>query len=339
MNVSELHGTVWFRLLALAQGPAHAILLHGVAGLLKTELARAFAAALLCESPRPEGACGTCAACNWFVQGNHPDFRFVRPDADGSDDSESEAGETAKTKASREIRIEQVRALGDFLNVGAHRAGRRVVLIAPAEAMNRNTANAILKALEEPNRGTVFVLVTDDFDSLLPTLKSRCQKVAVTAPERRKALEWLASHAPGKELSGALDRSGGAPGLALEIAQGAQGRLVDLLERLLVRGFDSRRAAAEVERLIRSESDLEMPMVVAWIQRWLTDMALAADKLPCRYFPGLSTLGLRCDRELLFVNIKKSCEFKVLSRHTLNPRLFLESFFDQCVPALTLDKG
>jgi DNA polymerase-3 subunit delta' len=314
--------------MALRGRPPHAILLSGVAGLEIPQLADEFAASLLCEAPGDAGACGKCPACNWFALGNHPDYRLLRPDADAVDE-DSEAS-TAKGKPSKEIRIEQVRTLGDFLNVGTHRAGHRVIVIQPAEVMNRNTANALLKSLEEPAPGTVFILVTSEIDALLPTLRSRCQNIPVPLPERKTALRWLAAHGVG-EAARWLDRAGGAPALARDIAGGAEGRLLALLEDLFSRprAFDSRSAAAEVEKLLRAHGDIEMIAVVNWTQRWIVDETLTQRGLPPRYFVDLAPMAHRRDINLHKINAE-SVEFKKLSQHTLNNRLFLENFFDRC---------
>lgn len=327
MNAAELHPSAWKRLAALRGQPPHAILLSGAAGLEIPQLADQFAASLLCETPGEAGACGTCAACNWFALGNHPDYRLLRPDADADDDGEAPA---AKGKPSKEIRIEQVRALGDFLNVGTHRAGHRVIVIQPAEAMNRNTANALLKSLEEPAPGTVFILVSSEIDALLPTLRSRCQNIPVPLPARETALRWLTAQGV-RDAERWLDRAGGAPALAREIAGGAEGRLLALLEDQFSRrrAFDSRKAAAEVEKLLRAHDELEMIAVVNWTQRWIVDEALMQHGLPPRYFADrVPTPPQR------FVNLYKinaeAIVFKKLSQHTLNNRLFLENFFDRC---------
>src|SRR5438105_9376666 len=153
----------------------HALLLRGREGLGAEALARAFAQSLLCESPQAGGlACGRCPACNWFAQGNHPDFRMLQPESLAPEPpAESEEGPAKKEKKSEQIRIDQVRALQDFLGVGTHRGGLRVIVVHPAETMNPNTQNALLKNLEEPPPGTVFVLVTANAERLLPTVRSR----------------------------------------------------------------------------------------------------------------------------------------------------------------------
>src|SRR5574343_86031 len=147
MNVIELHDQVWKALQGRRSRLPHALLLICHKGIGKYELARAYAKSLLCEQPLEGGReCGQCLACNWFEQGNHPDFRLLQPEA-LSDEIEVEEG---KKKPSQQITIEQIRNLDEFFTVGTHRGGLRVIVVNPAEAMNKNTTNSILKTLEEP---------------------------------------------------------------------------------------------------------------------------------------------------------------------------------------------
>lgn len=154
----------WLQLQQLRQRMPHAILFHGAAGIGKSGFIERFAQSLLCENVRADGhACGACASCGWFSQHNHPDYRRVRPEAleeDGGEGEEGEAEGGKKAKASKtpskDIRIEQVRALTDFMNISTHRQGLRVVVLYPAEALNTPASNALLKTLEEPPPGTLF---------------------------------------------------------------------------------------------------------------------------------------------------------------------------------------
>ena len=110
------------------------------------------------------------------MQGNHPDYRALLPEALAGEavgaapagaDEKADGEEGKKTRTlSKEIKIEQVRALLDFCGVGAHRGGARVVLVYPAEALNAASANALLKTLEEPPAGVVFLLVSARVDRL-----------------------------------------------------------------------------------------------------------------------------------------------------------------------------
>src|ERR1035437_5332836 len=183
MNIIELHSEAWAQLDARRAQLPHALLISGQRGIGKSEFARSFAESLLCETPTATAqACGTCAACGWLAQGNHPDFRLLQPEALAVEEGEA-TDSSGKKKPSQQITIDQVRALDDFLHVGTHRQGARVILVNPAEAMNRSTANSLLKSLEEPIASTLFILVSSESERLLPTIRSRCQALRSSCRE------------------------------------------------------------------------------------------------------------------------------------------------------------
>ena len=287
MNIIELHSSLWDRLQARRTQLPHSLLLSGPRGLGKFDLARAFAASLLCENPLQNGnACGRCPACNWLSQGNHPDFRLLQPDALAESEGEegAEVKESGK-KASQQITIDQVRGLDDFLHVGTHRHGLRVVIVCPAEAMNRSTANALLKTLEEPAAGTLFLLISNEPERLLPTIRSRCQAVLVPLPEPALARAWLAAASvdtPERWLS----LAGGAPLLATELGTSGERLLIDTLLQQLRNGpsLDPLAAAAALEKTGKAEKGgTPMKRAMEWAQKWLIDLSLASSQLPVRY--------------------------------------------------------
>ncbi|WP_080362711.1 DNA polymerase III subunit delta', partial [Bordetella pertussis] len=200
---------------------AHAWLIHGNGGIGKLDFTAAAAASLLCESPRQGLACGECAACAWVASGNHPDLRRIRPEAvaleEGADQTEgaeeAEAGSggaAAKRAPSKDIRIDQIRALEPWFNTATHRGGWRVALLYPAHALNVISANALLKVLEEPPAHTVFLLVADAPDRLLPTLVSRCRRLPLPTPSAGQALQWLGEQGV-EPAADWLAAAGGAP--------------------------------------------------------------------------------------------------------------------------------
>ena len=230
----------WKRLTAELTQVPHAVLIHGPRGVGKLALASCLAKLLLCEKPAGNLPCGSCEGCRWFAGGNHPDFRLVQPESlaqeadsdEGSDGALEEERSGKKAKPSTEIKVAQVRALGDFLYVGSHRGARRIALIHPAESMNPNAANALLKGLEEPPASAMFLLVTHAPARLLPTVRSRCVQVAVSIPESRSAADWLKSKGVADPWPW-LAFAGGAPLLAYELASGERSaELGQLLERL-----------------------------------------------------------------------------------------------------------
>jgi DNA polymerase-3 subunit delta' len=194
---------VWQRLLAGRPRPPQALLIAGPEGIGKRALARAWAQALLCESPLPSGeACGACAGCHWFGAGTHPDFRLV-----SLIEKENDKGEM---RLATEITVDQAREAVDFVQMSTHRAGRRVVLVDAADAFNLAAANALLKVLEEPPLNTSFVLVSEQPRRLLPTIRSRCTRVELGLPTPEAALAWLGEQGVAAAADW-LALAGGAP--------------------------------------------------------------------------------------------------------------------------------
>ncbi len=135
----------------------HALLFVGERGIGKKLCARVLAKAILCGQAEPCGQCGNCQAMDL---GSHPDFYELLPEARG--------------KAAPSIRIEEMRAMQTTVSRSAVKAGRRVVLIDDAEAMNEAAANSLLKTLEEPSGDVTFILIARSRSALLETIVSRC---------------------------------------------------------------------------------------------------------------------------------------------------------------------
>jgi DNA polymerase-3 subunit delta' len=308
----------------------HAILFHGPAGIGKADFIEAFAQALLCENVKPDGhACGECASCGWFAQGNHPDYRRVRPEAleddvpaAEGDDAPAEDKKAKSKTASKEIKIEQVRALADFMNISTHRQGLRVVVLYPAESLNMPASNALLKTLEEPPPGTVFLLASNGLDRLLPTILSRCRKFALTMPAHADALAWLEAQGV-TDADGWLREQGGAPLAALAQAEtGSRDELDGLLQVL---------AQPSVDAALRSADKLSkapLASLVAWQQRWLYDVFSYKLSGVIRYYPRyqreLAAIAGRVHVANLMQAIKSTNERRAVADHPLSPKLFVE---------------
>lgn len=338
--IFDWHSATWSQIMAMRGRLPHAFLLYGAAGIGKVAFAEHLAKSILCESPHSDGhACAQCLSCNWFNQYSHPDYRRVRPGAvdeseaqendaesDNPSDQNDQSGDKKSAKAaksaSKEIVIDQVRALAQFMNVSTHRQGRRVILMYPAEALNVPAANALLKSLEEPNPDTVFILVSHQIDRLLPTILSRCHKLALKTPSREQALSWLSSQGLAKpELW--LAQQGGAPRLALEAAQAEDVNEIQDLLRALAQP-DRERSLKLAEQLQKQD----MPKIVAFLQRWLYDVFLFQHCAQIRYFPSyhqeIARLATRISRESLLHLLKSAQERQAIASHPLSGKLFLE---------------
>jgi DNA polymerase III subunit delta' len=323
----------WQQLKQLRQRLPHAILFHGAEGIGKTTFAEHFARSLLCQTPAYDGhACGECDPCGWFAQYSHPDYRRVRPEAleeDGAAGAEegAEAGEGKKSgkaaKApSKEIKIDQIRALADFMNISTHRQGMRVILLYPAEALNTAAANALLKTLEEPPPHTVFLLVSNSLDRLLPTILSRCRKFALTMPLHEEALAWLEREGVA-DADVWLSEQGGAPLAAHAAAQSEVRETMDELLRTLAR--------PDVEGALKTAEKLQKAPVadlVAWQQRWLYDVFSLKLSGRIRYYPRyrkeLAALAQRANLGDLLHALKAVKDRRAIAEHPLSAKLFIE---------------
>jgi len=301
----------------------HAILMQSGEGMGEFEFAQTCAQSLLCEGPQPgERPCGACRPCNWFSLGNHPDFRLIVPESMAPEPRE-EGAEPAK-KRSEQIRIEQVRELGDFLAVGTHRGGLRVILVYPAEAMNANTQNALLKNLEEPPPATVFLLVTTQPERLLATVRSRCLRLALPFPSSEPVLRWLKEQGL-KQPEATLAGAGGAPLAALKAADTDADRLL-FIEALGNPGFDP---------IALAETVLRVPLwdLVGWLQRWTYDLLLVRIAGRVRYSPShervISDTARHCQAADIAAYLRRLAQARALARHPLNAKLFVEDLLLQ----------
>ncbi len=152
---------------------ASATLLVSSPGLGTFKLAEQFAHSLMCLTSKSE-PCGFCHGCDLMNSGNHPDYHVVRPEKEG-----------------KTITVDQIRQCNRIAQESSQLSGYRLFIIEPAEAMNESAANALLKTLEEPAEKCVFVLITEKSDSLLPTIVSRCQQIAIPDPQPELVTDWL----------------------------------------------------------------------------------------------------------------------------------------------------
>lgn len=188
--------------MARGQTP-QAVLIHGPAGTGRRHLALTLAARLLGTNWRPpiEEPAGKLTAIP------HPDFWQVGIDED-----------------STVIKIDQIRELNHALGLTSHGSGRKVGLIWPAEAMNHNAANTLLKTLEEPAPGTTLLLVADSPGRLPATVVSRCERLRLSPPSWTIALDWLAvRHRDRAACERALAFACGAPLLARDLLDEGEG--------------------------------------------------------------------------------------------------------------------
>jgi DNA polymerase-3 subunit delta' len=290
----------------------HALLFTGPAGVGKRHLGGLFTQALLCEARREDGTpCGACRGCLLFAAGSHPDHLLMVPEEEG-----------------KGLTVDQARGVAAFQVLTPKYGSRKAVLVAPADRLNVNAANALLKTLEEPTAGTVIVLVTDRPTALLPTIRSRCQRVELPAVPPAQALPWLTERlAEGLDAATLLAQAAGAPLLALSHAGG---------EEVAARAaaFDAFEAVAAGRSVPVTVAEgwhgLGAERVLAWVYGWLADMArLRAGAAAAQLTnPGLAArlqpLAERVDLATLHRQLERTTQALRLARGQVNGQMLLE---------------
>jgi DNA polymerase-3 subunit delta' len=202
MTLSPAAQAHWHRLTAAAAAGrlAHALLLAGPREADKSAFAHKLASWLLCEGTAAQKPCGECRSCVQLAAGVHPNLLRLAPPED-----------------KRDIAIEDIRAALERLHLSSHYGQAKVALIDPADALNVNGVNALLKTVEEPPANTHLIFVAELWRTLPPTLRSRCQILRFPRPaEERSDAELQALRADwGRALADAIEGR-----LSLRIAQG-----------------------------------------------------------------------------------------------------------------------
>ena len=243
--------------------PAHALLLLGSSGIGKRHLATALSYWLLCRQPqwveqRPQ-ACGQCRSCRQLASGVHPDFQWIEPE-----------------EADKPLKIDQVRVLSEFIYSSSQFGGYRIAVLDPAERLNLQAANALLKTLEEPPAQRLIILVAHGLGGLPATIRSRCQRLNLSRPSTEQVLPWLATQLT--QRSGA--RAVPSPELVLSVAAGAPLRALALMEG---DELAQRRACfAEYQQVLQGRMSADYwanhwfktpnMAVIAWLLGWQQDM-------------------------------------------------------------------
>jgi DNA polymerase-3 subunit delta' len=222
----------------------HAVMLETPSDYHMEHLARYLSMLLLCDQPQDLSLCGTCEACRMMSAGTYADFKLVTPEVD------------VKTKKlSKNIKIEQVRNLIHELFLTRKYDRLKIAVIYPAESMNKSSANALLKTLEEPADDVLLLLITRNPGRIPVTLRSRCQSWAINPPDEAQSLSWIEEQ--GVDSASALQYlqyAGGDPLLALHLQQHNYAHTVDTFKANLAAFLRGGRSASELcKSLLSSE--------------------------------------------------------------------------------------
>lgn len=343
----------------------NAVLIHGQSGIGKFEFSIQLARALLCEASVDSKPCNQCEACRWFDSGNHPDFIALVPETHrkllphGNFDSEVDAPKKAKVspadsdtdapekKEKKSISIEDARSAIEGLSIGSHRGGNRVILVYPLEMLRVDSANTLLKSLEEPPSNTIFILLADRLDRVLPTIRSRCRLMCAPRPDRLIGLHWLHTQlnsVPNLNMSDAevesiYDEQGGAPYAVLDslIARHNQDEKDELTiaiqaSRFLLQAMSQGVRINWLEAADKTQK-ARYSVLLATMQRWASDLQSCTQMGSARYFPkheaAIKILAQQVRLPKLLRFWKSLVQARRHENHPLATRIQLEALLSQ----------
>lgn len=292
-----------------------ALLLVGRKGLGKYLLAEYFAQSLMCTDRKADGVfCGDCQSCTLFKAKTHPDYFEIIPEAEG-----------------KIIGIDVIRQLTVKLSLKPQFESYRIVIINPADSLNNASANAFLKYLEEPTERTCIILITDKQAKLTATIRSRCQKLLIAAPDKKTFNDWLLQQGIQDKQDVLLSLTGGSPLQARQLSD-------DSVLQLRVKCFNDWVALTEKkenfialaeqwQKLGKSEIDF----LIFWLISWVVDMIkLNYDQADKTLFnPDFARNLQELTKQLNLKGLYEYYDFLLLSQQRLDTQLNKQLMFEE----------
>ncbi|MFK5969573.1 MAG: DNA polymerase III subunit delta' [Candidatus Marithrix sp.] len=245
-NILPWHESLWQQILSRQNNLPHALLLYGAKGMGKSLFAQYLTETLLCDQKQ---ACGNCKPCKLLIANTHPDLMTIQP-----------------ADVGKQISVDQIRNTIQFCALTAKYGHYQIVIIDPAEAMNRNASNSLLKLLEEPPSNTLIMLISHNPMVLSATIRSRCQKLDFSRPDKKLTYNWLHEHLDNqKHTSLLLNLSAQAPLAALELA-GSMDKRQELFNSLMTL------SANDPVKIAANWAKMEITSVLKWLLSWTADV-------------------------------------------------------------------
>ncbi len=234
----------------------HALLFQGNRGYGTVELALNIATTMLCQNPKRNSACGECKTCQLMKAASHPDLKILQPEESGG-----------------QLKVDQIRSVIEFAAKTSQQGGSKVILIEPADQMNLNSANALLKVLEEPPSGTFIFLVTERIESMLPTIRSRCSIVKVTKPTLEQAKVWLTNREiEVDKINQFLPLCNYAP---ITLLNWQQGNMIELHGQMITDLSNLFKGVVSPIEVAASWQKKDLLQIFHWLGQWFTDLSRA----------------------------------------------------------------
>lgn len=258
MQIYPWQAQQWQRIMQMQQQDRmpHALLLCGPEGIGLTQFAQTLAMQMLClaKDETINEACDRCQSCQLYKAGTHPDISLIEPE-----------------EAGKQLKIAQVRELIEYVALKSFSGKSKIAIIEPADAMNRATANALLKTLEEPPSQSMLFLLSHRPSKLPITIRSRCQRIEFQPAYDATTNDWLHEQLVESNFTAEplLQLAGGGPLKALTLAQdeelAVRQTLLKDLKTIRQQGFDPVQIASKWQ-----EHGLEN--ILSWLMKIIVDL-------------------------------------------------------------------
>ena len=299
--------------ITLSQGfkrPSQSFLISAIPGIGWEVLLENYIALLMCDKPRDVDnvlyACGECQPCTLLKNNSNPDIYNLVP------------GEDKKN-----ISVEDIRGMLDFLSTTTHLGRYKIVVIANADLLSISCANALLKVLEEPPSYAIFILQTSNISGILPTIKSRCHIYKLSALGTSEDLSYVADNGVFNSQFW-LNYYDNAPLFELEVTEE---QFTKLMQALL---------KPSIENIFLASGEFDSKnaeFLIGFLSKWLTDLAGYLQGVPMRYFTlytsEIAVLVKRIDEFGIFYLFDRVNFLQDWTLHPLNYKLQLENLLLQ----------
>jgi len=232
----------------------HAVLFTGQVGIGLEHFSKCLTAGLLCENSQGDGnACGDCRSCHLIKAESHPDLFNIEPEEPG-----------------KQIKVVAIRKLIDSIHLKSQYGRYKIAVISPADAMNRNAANSLLKTLEEPPEYSLLILLSHRPNLLPITIRSRCQQISFNPAYDEATVHWVNENLQsGENAEDLLKMAGGAP---LAIEDMLETHVLEYQRNILDDLFALKGRQEDPIKVAEKWKSYETSRVLLWLTQLLADM-------------------------------------------------------------------
>ena len=232
----------------------HAVLFSGPVGIGLEHFSRCLTASLLCENSEGDThACEDCRSCHLIKGESHPDLFIIEPEEPG-----------------KQIKVDEIRKLIDSIHLKSQYGRYKIAVISPADAMNRNAANSLLKTLEEPPGHSLLILLSHRPNLLPITIRSRCQHMRFNPAYDDETLRWVNENLQsGENAEDLLKMAGGAP---LAIEEMLESNVIEYQRNILDDLFALKGMQEDPIKVAEKWKTYETSRVLLWLTQLLADM-------------------------------------------------------------------